>query len=141
MKLGMTFGYWSKGFNPDVIEQAQVAEALGFDSIWTAESWGNDAFTFATWIAAHTKRVRIGTGIVHASHNDPVRTAERIATIDQLSGGRVEFGFGGGTDAEVAPLLKPEFAARRREAAAAPRLTLCQRRTPPRSPRHPPPTR
>ena len=39
MKLGMTFGYWSKGFNPDVIEQAQVAEALGFDSIWTAESY------------------------------------------------------------------------------------------------------
>jgi len=64
MKLGMTFGYWAKGPNPDVIEQAQVAEGLGFDSLWTAESWGNDAFTYAAWIAAHTKRVRIGTGIV-----------------------------------------------------------------------------
>jgi alkanesulfonate monooxygenase SsuD/methylene tetrahydromethanopterin reductase-like flavin-dependent oxidoreductase (luciferase family) len=70
-------------------------------------------------LAAVTSNIRIGTGIVHASHNDPVRTAERIATIDQLTGGRVEFGFGGGTDAEVAPLLRPEFSSRRRETAAA----------------------
>ena len=46
----MTFGYWGRGPNPNMIEQAQAAEAAGFDSIWTAESWGNDAFTFATWI-------------------------------------------------------------------------------------------
>jgi alkanesulfonate monooxygenase SsuD/methylene tetrahydromethanopterin reductase-like flavin-dependent oxidoreductase (luciferase family) len=71
LKLGMTFGYWAKGPNPDVIEQAQVAESLGFDSIWTAESWGNDAFTFAAWIAAHTKRVRIGTGIVQMAARTP----------------------------------------------------------------------
>jgi len=94
MKLGMTFGYWSKGFNPEVIEQAQVAEALGFDSIWTAESWGNDAFTFATWMAAHTKRVRIGTGIVQMAARTPVATAMAAATIDHLSGGRFILGLG-----------------------------------------------
>jgi F420-dependent oxidoreductase-like protein len=94
LKLGMTFGYWTKGPNPDVIEQAQVAESLGFDSIWTAESWGNDAFTYAAWIAAHTKRVRIGTGIVQMAARTPVATAMAAATIDHLSGGRFILGLG-----------------------------------------------
>ena len=94
LKLGMTFGYWAKGPNPDVIEQAQVAENLGFDSIWTAESWGNDAFTFATWIAAHTKRVRVGTGIVQMAARTPGATAMAAASIDHFLGGRLILGLG-----------------------------------------------
>jgi len=45
---------------------------------------GNDAFTFAAWIAAHTKRVRIGTGIVQMAARTPVATAMAAATIDHL---------------------------------------------------------
>jgi F420-dependent oxidoreductase-like protein len=95
LKLGMTFGYWGRGPNPNMIEQAQAAEAVGFDSIWTAESWGNDAFSFATWLAAHTKKVRIGTGIVQMAARTPVATAMAAATIDHLSGGRFILGLGG----------------------------------------------
>src|SRR4051812_39170961 len=90
----MTFGYWGRGPNPNMIEQAQAAEAAGFDSIWTAESWGNDAFTFATWLAAHTKKVRIGTGIVQMAARTPVATAMAAATVDHLSGGRFILGLG-----------------------------------------------
>jgi F420-dependent oxidoreductase-like protein len=94
LKLGMTFGYWGKGPNPNMLSQAQIADDLGFDSLWTAESWGNDAFTFATWLAAHTKKVRIGTGIVQMAARTPVATAMAAATIDHLSNGRFILGLG-----------------------------------------------
>lgn len=94
LKLGMAFGYWGRGPDPGMLEQAQAADELGFDSVWTAESWGNDAFTFATWLAAHTEKVRIGTGIVQMAARTPVATAMAAATIDHLSGGRFILGLG-----------------------------------------------
>jgi alkanesulfonate monooxygenase SsuD/methylene tetrahydromethanopterin reductase-like flavin-dependent oxidoreductase (luciferase family) len=110
----------------EMIEQIRFADSLGIDYVFLGEHHFMPEYAHNSApevllgaIAASTTRIRIGTGIVHASHNDPVRTAERIATVDQLSGGRVEFGFGGGQDAEVAPLINPAFADRRREAAAA----------------------
>ena len=47
MKLGVVFGYWGAGPRPGFVEEAQAAERLGYDSVWVAESWGNDAFTYA----------------------------------------------------------------------------------------------
>ncbi len=109
----------------EMIEQIRFADSLGYDYVFLGEhhfmpeyAHNSAVEVLLGAIAASTSRIRIGTGIVHASHNDPVRTAERIATIDQLSGGRAEFGFGGGSDAEVAPLIKPAFAQRRRDIAA-----------------------
>ena len=60
MKLGMTWGYWGQLPPPDIAGVSQEAERLGFDSVWTAEAWGSDAFTPLAWIAAHTERVRLG---------------------------------------------------------------------------------
>jgi F420-dependent oxidoreductase-like protein len=94
LKLGLTFGYWGREPRPDIVEQAQEAERIGFDSIWTAESWGNDAFGFATWLAAHTSRVRIGTGIVQMAARTPTATAMAAVTLDHLSGGRLILGLG-----------------------------------------------
>jgi F420-dependent oxidoreductase-like protein len=94
LRLGMTFGYWGRGPSPGIVEQALAAEDAGFDSLWVAESWGNDAFSFATWLAAHTNRVRIGTGIVQMAARTPVATAMAAATIDHLSGGRFILGLG-----------------------------------------------
>ena len=54
MKLGMTWGYWGQRPPPDIAGVSQEAERLGFDSVWTAEAWGSDAFTPLAWIAAHT---------------------------------------------------------------------------------------
>ncbi len=67
LKLGLQLGYWGAGPPEDPIGLAQEAERLGFDSVWTAEAWGSDAFTPLAWIGAHTSRIRLGTSVVQLS--------------------------------------------------------------------------
>ncbi len=94
MKLGLQLGYWGAGPNAFHVPLAQEAEKLGFDSIWVAESWGNDAFTFATWIAAHTERVKVCSGVVQMSGRTPTSCAMHAVTVDHLSNGRFCLGLG-----------------------------------------------
>ncbi len=94
MKLGLVFGYWSAQPNHQAVPLAQEAERLGYDSVWTAESWGNCAFTYLTWIAAHTSTIRLGTGVVQLSARTPTATAMAAMTLDHLSGGRLVLGLG-----------------------------------------------
>ncbi len=94
MKLGLQLGYWGKGPNPFHVPLAQEAERLGFDSVWVAESWGNDAFSFATWIAAHTSTIRVNTGVVQISGRTPTSCAMHAITVDHLSNGRFGLGLG-----------------------------------------------
>jgi F420-dependent oxidoreductase-like protein len=94
MKLALNFGYWSQGPPPGLVEQAQAADALGYDSVWVAETWGSEAFVFSTWLAAHTERVKIGTGIAQIAARTPTATAMAASTLDHLSGGRVILGLG-----------------------------------------------
>jgi F420-dependent oxidoreductase-like protein len=89
MKLGMTWGYWGQLPPPDIAGVSQEAERLGFDSIWTAEAWGSDAFTPLAWIAAHTERVRLGTAVVQLAARTPTATAMHAITLDHLSNGRL----------------------------------------------------
>ena len=94
MKLALTFGYWGAQPPANVVQVAQAAERVGFDSIWVAESWGNDAFTYLAWVAAHTHRVRLGTGVVQIAARTPSATAMAAMTLDHLSGGRLILGLG-----------------------------------------------
>jgi len=94
MKLGMTWGYWGQRPPPDIAGVSQEAERLGFDSIWTAEAWGSDAFTPLAWIAAHTERVRLGTAVVQLAARTPTATAMHALTLDHLSSGRLILGLG-----------------------------------------------
>jgi F420-dependent oxidoreductase-like protein len=94
MRLGLTFGYWRRGPASGVVELAQEAERLGFDSVWTAESWGSDAFTPLAWIAAATSRIGLGTAITQMSARTPTATAMHALTLDHLSGGRMLLGLG-----------------------------------------------
>jgi F420-dependent oxidoreductase-like protein len=94
VKLALTLGYWTAQPRPEMVELAQEAERVGFDSVWTAESWGNDAFTYLTWLAAHTGRIRLGTGIAQMAARTPTATAMAAVTIDHLSGGRLLLGLG-----------------------------------------------
>jgi len=59
-----------------------------------AESWGNDAFTFGAWVAAHTETIKIGTGVVQLSARTPTATAMAAVTLDHLSNGRLILGLG-----------------------------------------------
>jgi F420-dependent oxidoreductase-like protein len=86
MKLGLALP-WA---NPQVelpVERVIRAEALGFDSVWTAEIYGQDAITPLAFLAAHTKRIRLGTAVIQAAARTPSATALAMATVDQLAGG------------------------------------------------------
>jgi F420-dependent oxidoreductase-like protein len=94
LKLGVQFGYWQRGPHRNFVELAQEAEKLGYDSVWTAEAWGSDAFTPLAWIGAHTERIKLGTAIVQLSGRTPTSTAMHAMTLDHLSKGRVILGLG-----------------------------------------------
>ncbi|UUU34309.1 LLM class F420-dependent oxidoreductase [Streptomyces sp. CA-210063] len=94
MRLGLALGYWGRGPSPDHVPLAREAERLGYDSVWTAESWGSDAFTPLTWIAAHTSRIKLGTAVAQMAARSPTTTAMHALTLDHLSGGRALLGLG-----------------------------------------------
>jgi F420-dependent oxidoreductase-like protein len=76
------------------VELAQEAERLGYDSVWTAEAWGSDAFTPLAWIGANTSKVRLGTSVAQLSARTPTAAAMAALTLDHLSGGRMILGLG-----------------------------------------------
>ena len=94
LKLGVQLGYWGAQPPTHMVETAQEAEALGYDSVWTAEAWGSDAFTPLSWIGAHTQKVRLGTAVVQLSARTPTATAMAALTLDHLSMGRMILGLG-----------------------------------------------
>ena len=84
------------------IEQAQAAEDLGFRNIWLAEhhfstyGYVGRPVQLATFIAARTQRLRVGTAVIVVPLHHPLVIAEEIAMLDQLAGGRVDIGLGRG---------------------------------------------
>ena len=94
LKLGLQLGYWQAGPPPNFVEAAQEAERLGYDSVWTAEAWGSDAFTPLAWIGAQTSKIKLGTAIVQLSGRTPTSTAMHALTLDHLSNGRFILGLG-----------------------------------------------
>ena len=95
----------------DALEQVELADRLGFDVVWEVEhhfleeySHSSAPEVFLGVCSQRTKDIRLGHGIIQTApgYNHPARTAERVATLDLLSGGRVEFGSGeSGSEAEL----------------------------------------
>lgn len=94
LKLGLALGYWAAGPPEGFVELALQAERLGFDSVWTAEAYGSDAFTPLAWIGSQTSRIKLGTGIVQLSARTPTAVAMTAMTLDHLTGGRFILGLG-----------------------------------------------
>jgi alkanesulfonate monooxygenase SsuD/methylene tetrahydromethanopterin reductase-like flavin-dependent oxidoreductase (luciferase family) len=86
MKLGLMLGYSGAEMSLPV-ELVQRAETLGFDSVWTAEAYGSDATSPLAYLAAVTKRIRLGTSIMQLAGRTPAMAAMQAATIDALAGG------------------------------------------------------
>ena len=99
----------------DAFEQVELADRLGFDVVWEVEhhfleeySHSSAPEVFLAACSQRTKDIRLGHGIIQTApgYNHPARTAERVATLDLISGGRVEFGSGeSGSEAELAGFL------------------------------------
>jgi F420-dependent oxidoreductase-like protein len=95
MKLGLIIGYWNNAGPPaGVAEQIAEAERLGFDSMWTAEAYGSDAFTPLAWWGAATSRIKLGTSVAQISARTPASTAMTAITLDHLTNGRLILGLG-----------------------------------------------
>ena len=81
---------------------AEMAESLGFESIWSVEhhftdyTMCPDVLQFLSYMAGKTQRARLGSMVVVLPWHDPVRVAEQIALLDHLSGGRTILGLGRG---------------------------------------------
>ncbi|MBS1963042.1 MAG: LLM class flavin-dependent oxidoreductase [Bdellovibrionales bacterium] len=87
----------------DCLAQAELADSVGFDGVWAVEHHGLYEYAhcsapeiFLSFVAARTKKIAIGHGVtlLPGRYNHPIRVAERIATLDILSGGRVIWGTG-----------------------------------------------
>src|SRR5437588_4575811 len=93
MRLALTLGYSGARMTLDM-DLVREVERLGYDSIWSAESYGSDAVTPVAWIAALTSRIHVGTGIMQLAGRTPAATAMTAMTLDGLSGGRFRLGLG-----------------------------------------------
>ncbi len=109
----MKFGWLTLGHSPSPeednlaidqqLEQACLAEAVGFDTVWltehnfTGESVYGDPIPFAAALAMKTERVRIGFAVIQMALRHPVRVATQLAVVDNLSKGRLDVGVGRGS--------------------------------------------
>jgi len=114
MQLVVTMGIRQLPSNPrplqdlykDHLEEAVLAEELGFNNVWASEhhfaedAWNPSPVTFLAAVAARTERVRVGTYVLLLPFHNPVRVAEDIAVLDNISGGRVDLPVGVGSAAE-----------------------------------------
>lgn len=119
------------------VELAQAAETAGFDSIWTVEHvvWPRqyesaypyhpsgkmpgdssipipDPLMWLAWVGAHTTTIRLGTGVVILPQRNPLVLAKEVATLDRLTGGRIDLGVGVGWLEEEFAALGVPFAGR-----------------------------
>jgi alkanesulfonate monooxygenase SsuD/methylene tetrahydromethanopterin reductase-like flavin-dependent oxidoreductase (luciferase family) len=95
----------------EALEQIELADRLGFDTVWAVEhhflvefAHSSAPEVFLSAVAQRTKRIRIGHGVVLLPYqfNHPIKVAERVAALDLLSDGRVEFGTGRSSQYEQA---------------------------------------
>ena len=99
MKLGLSLGYAGPQMRTTLadlvdIQKIREVEALGYDSIWTAETWGNDAVTPLAWVGSQTSKIRLGTGVMQLPGRSPANAAMTAMTLDALSNGRFIMGLG-----------------------------------------------
>jgi probable F420-dependent oxidoreductase len=133
--LGVILPNFGESSTPNGIRRtAEAAEELGLDSVWATEHiivgpeavdpYGRvyDPLTVLAWIAGFTPRIGLGTSIVLVPLHHPIRLAKEVATLQDLSGGRVRLGVGMGWHEDEFRFMGYEFRGRGRRADEALRL-------------------
>ncbi len=87
MKLGLGLDLYRGATLEVPVGQVQLAERLGFHSVWTAEAYGSDALSPLAYLAALTTEIKLGTSVVQLAARTPAATAMAAMTIDALAGG------------------------------------------------------
>ncbi len=90
MKLGLQLGYWGAQAPANHAELVAAGEDAGFDTVFTAEAWGSDAYTPLAWWGSQTKRLRLGTSVVQLSARTPRMRRSRRAVKNWLRSGPTE---------------------------------------------------
>ena len=93
MKLGILLRYHGEAGGPRM-ETVLEAERLGYESVWTGESYGTDAVTPVAWVLARTSKIKAGTGIMQMPARTPTCAAMTAATLQAMSGNRFLMGIG-----------------------------------------------
>jgi len=121
MRVGTILPHLGPAASPEtIVRSAQTAEALDYDSVWVAErllyplqprtkfpatpdgmlpDFYKDVFEpveTLTWVAAHTRKIRLGTSVLNMPFHNPALLARRLTTLDVFSGGRLNVGLGQG---------------------------------------------
>jgi probable F420-dependent oxidoreductase len=133
--LGLILPNFGKGSTPKEIRRvAEAAEELGFDSVWATEHiivgpeavdpYGRvyDPLVVLAWVAGFTQRIGLGTSVVLVPLHHPIRLAKEVATLQELSGGRVRLGVGMRWHKDEFRFMWYEFAGRGPRADEALRL-------------------
>jgi len=76
------------------LRRVELVEALGYESVYVTHIGARDSITLLTAYAAHTERVRLGTGVIPIYARTPANMAQSFATLDEISGGRAIAGLG-----------------------------------------------
>jgi F420-dependent oxidoreductase-like protein len=92
MKLGLLLDY-SRDFH-DVVDDLAVMEDAGLDQVWVPEPYGCDAISQVGFLAARTRRLEIGTGIINVFSRTPALVAMTAVGCDDVSAGRFNLGLG-----------------------------------------------
>jgi probable F420-dependent oxidoreductase len=122
VRIGLNLpNYGPLGTRDAVTTIAERAEALGYTSLWTSdhvllptsepEPFGHllESLTTLTWVAAHTRTIRLATGILVLPQRDPVLVAKQAATLHHLSGGRLTLGVAAGWVEREYAFLRADF--------------------------------
>ncbi len=127
MRFGFALpNHWGVEDSGDLLDLASRAEEAGFASVWVAHHILNagyvgerlglkpywDALTVLSWVAARTERVRVGTSVLVLPYLHPMPLAKQLATIDVLSGGRLDLGVGVGAMPEENEALGIDYGTR-----------------------------
>ena len=114
MKIAVSIGsaYYDGEDWEDMLEFVEAADAMGIDSVWSAEAWGMDAVVALGVIAGRTKNIQLGTGIMQISARTPASTAMTALSLNRVSEGRFKLGLGASGPQVVeglhgAPFAKP----------------------------------
>jgi F420-dependent oxidoreductase-like protein len=93
-RIGLVVPYTDVLPRDEVVGLVEIADRLGYESVWVPEAYGWDAITLLTVLATRTTRIQLATGIINVFSRTPTLIAQTIGALDDISGGRAILGLG-----------------------------------------------